>query len=588
MGQESIISYRQIIASMFPENEETQQKRNALSALNGYLEFCKKNFDSEIGRELLEDFDETAERSLLGCSSDNTKYTKKSHLKKWHTFYAQQLQAKAVDVKKHNFKSYVLETLRVKGKEPYWLLKETGSRTAYRWFMDFKVESYPSLRSKDLVCLTSKALGLEENFLWDTFVYYPATIAKPFQPVVTEFRDRQKKVNIKDKSLNYAITSKIWDSEELKTVREECEKLFYFKTDANLPDGIHRSSDDIWSKDTDGTSGSYRHFIRMMKSFLGYVHKEHNIPFLELSLRHTLRTDYISGYMTFFERRHGFLTNTVKQLLCDIRCIVKYYIQYPKHGFPNLSTDEGKKNGKEHLEYITSKIKSSVFLESRNPEDQIRPFLDLEDPLEPFFEALSVLKQQYAFVKREQPYLMWLHEIARDIVLLHLVLEKPIRSKNLAQLRFDKHLYKRRDGFYELLVPKTDVKNNKEIKKTLSLELSKWIDIYREQHYKKLNPKATDYVFISNTEVKYTATTVSKVMGRICEKLIGIETRCHSFRHLRATAYLMKHPREFLHVADMLNDELTTVMRRYAHVNGRLGSKEDDQHLQELINKFEV
>lgn len=586
MGQESIISYRQLISCRFT-NEDSQQKRNALSALNGYLEFCKKNLDSEIGREILEDFDEIVERSLLGCSSDSTKYTKKSHLKKWHTFFAQQLQTKVVDVKKHNFKSFVLELLRTKGKDPYWLMKETNSKAVYHWFMDMKIQNYPSLRSKDVVCLTSKVLGLEENFLWDTFVYYPATIAKPFQRVVTEYNDRLKRVQPKDKSLNYAITSKILDSEELKTVRQESEKLFYFKTDATLPDGIHRASDDIWSKDSDGTSGSYTHFIRMMKCFLGYLHKEHNIPFSELSLRLVLRTDYVSGYMTFFERRHGFLTDTVKQLLCDMRSLVKYYIQYPKHGFPDLTLEEGKKKATEHLEYLTSKIMNSIFLQSRNPEDQIRAFLDLEDPLEPFFEALSVLKKQYAFVKREQPYLKWFNEIARDIVLLQLVLEKPIRSKNLAQLRFDKHLYKRRDGLYELFVPGVDVKNGKEIKKTLSAELSKWIDIYREQHYKKLNSRATDFVFISKKGARFTAEAISKLMGRICETLIGIETRCHSFRHLRATAYLMKHPREFLHVADMLNDDLITVMRRYAHVNGRLGSKEDDQHLQELIKKFE-
>jgi integrase len=265
---------------------------------------------------------------------------------------------------------------------------------------------------------------------------------------------------------------------------------------------------------------------------------------------------------------------------------VKYYEQYPERGFPNLSAAEGKVKAKEQLEYLNTKIKGSRFLSSRNAEDQIRPFLDLEEPLEPFYEAVSVLKEHYVFTKRERPELPKLHEIARNIVLFLLILEKPIRSKNLAKLKFDKNLYKKKDGRYELYIPASEVKNNKEIKKTLSAELSRWIDIYRNEHYKKLNSKATDFVFISDEDIRYSASDLSKMLGRLCLELIGIETRCHAFRHLRASAYLLKFPMDYVYVAELLNDDLKTVIRRYVHINGRTASANDDEHLLSVSKKF--
>ncbi len=473
---ESVLTYKALSQGRFLEKENSQQKQNAMSALLGFLDFCKKDFDSEVGEELLEKFDETVKRHLLNCKTDSTKYTKKSHLNHWRKYYAQSLQSRTVSIKNHNFKSFVLEKLATMGKEHFWLSKQAGSRTVYGWFSDNKIPLYPSLRSKDLVCSVSRILGFEDNFLWDTFVYYPKAIQEPFLPVQTDFRERQlklrgeKRVKGTVNESDYAINQSTWGASEMEHVRKEVQDLFYFKTDDVLPEPIFRKQDDIWGKDPDGTCGSFNHFVRMMRSFLGFLKKEKGIQLKDLSLRLVLRSSYISDYMTFMSRRHGFLTYTVKGFLSDARLLVKYYEQYPQRGFPECPELEGKKKAKEHLEYLAIKTTTSKFLPSRNPEDQIRPFLDLPEPLDPFYEAVSVLKKQYAFVKREQPYLMWQNEIVRDIILMMLVLEKPIRSKNLANLQFDRHIYKRKDGRYELFVPAAEVKNNKDIKKTLSEE----------------------------------------------------------------------------------------------------------------------
>jgi len=453
MKQESALTYRDLSLGRFLDQENSQQKKNSMSALMGFLEFCKKDFDCVVGQELLEGFDEAVDRHLLDCKTDSTKYTKKSHLKQWHKYYAQNLQARTINTKNHNFKSFVLEKLKTIGKDPNWLMKQVGSRTVYGWFSDGEIPFYPAYRSKDLVCAVSNILGFENDFLWDTFVYYPKTIQEPFTPVQTDFRLRQQllrggETRKKGKTIktDYAINLTDWESSEMKHVRKEAQDLFYFKTDDVLPEPIFRNQDDIWGKDPDGTSGSFNHFVRMMRAFLGFLRKEKGIQLKDLSLRLALRSDYVSDYMIFMSRRHGVLTNTVKGFLSNARLLVKYYLQYPERGYPECLELEGKKKAKEHLEYLETKTTGSKFVVTRNPEDQIRPFLDLAEPLDPFYEAISVLKKQYAFVKREQPYLMWHNEIARDIILMMLILEKPIRSKNLANLQFDRHIYKRKDS----------------------------------------------------------------------------------------------------------------------------------------------
>ena len=165
MEQESVLTYKALSQGRFLEKENSQQKQNAMSALLGFLDFCKKDFDSEVGEELLEKFDETVKRHLLDCKTDSTKYTKKSHLKHWHKYYAQNLQTRTINTKGHNFKSFVLGKLATMGKDPNWLMKQVGSRTVYGWFSDSKIPFYPAYRSKDLVCAVSNTLGFENDFL---------------------------------------------------------------------------------------------------------------------------------------------------------------------------------------------------------------------------------------------------------------------------------------------------------------------------------------------------------------------------------------------------------------------------------------
>lgn len=664
------LTYNDLVLSRFEGQGESQQKRNAVSALLGFLDFLKKDFTCVVGPEFLEDFAEGVNRYLLYCKSESTRYTKKSHLKHWQKFYTQQVQSITVSTEGHNFKSFVQQKLVSMGKNPWWLKQQTGSTNAYNWFMNFS-NQYPSDRSKELVCAVSTLLGFEKKFLWDTFVYYPKTIQQPFKNAQTDYGakltelkkgkgrncflmpsppttadktpalvfgekglvqylyekdcivavplnvtklentplstlcfDKESNIflnkkqhyyikaiggrSVPYKGSGYTIRQEIWDSSEMDHVRKEAEDLFHFKTDDVLPDGIYRSKDDIWTKDSDGVCGSFTHFVRSMMPFFGFLVTEKKLQLNDLTLKLALRPDYISDFMIFMSRRRGFLTSNVKGFLSDVRSLIKYYREYPEIGFPELTPELGKKKAKDYLEYITLKTSSSNFRISRNPEDQLRVLLDLEEPLAPFYEAVSVLKKQYAFVKREQPHLMWLNEIAKNIVLLLLILEKPIRSKNLSRLQFERNLYKKQDGRYELYIPAPEVKNKREIKKTLSEDLSQWIDIYRNEHYKKLNPDATSFVFISESEIKYNPRTISKVIGRLCLSLIGIEIKAHGFRHLRATAYLLRFPQDYVYVAELLNDDLKTVIKRYSHLKGRAASKNDDEHLKALAKKFEV
>lgn len=292
--------------------------------------------------------------------------------------------------------------------------------------------------------------------------------------------------------------------------------------------------------------------------------------------------------MKFQNKRHGATTTTIHKFLVNIRAVIKYFIEYPTRIHPKLSKEEAISGLDQYYLYITKRIRSlNVQANTRDPEEQIRPILDLESPLDPIIEAISYMKRNYHYLCRRYPnFTLTMHELVRNIVLMDLLVEKPLRAKNLAGLIVGDTIVKNSDGRYQLNIPAKQVKNNKEIRKTLSEELSKWIDIYLENHHEALCKESTNRLFVSRYNPYLSPSSVSKTCGRICEKYIGIFMRTHAIRHIRATDYLLKHPQHYLYVAELLNDDLKTVVKTYSHLENRVRSDIDDEDLKERRAKY--
>lgn len=62
-------------------------------------------------------------------------------------------------------------------------------------------------------------------------------------------------------------------------------------------------------------------------------------------------------------------------------------------------------------------------------------------------------------------------------------------------------------------------------------------------------------------------------------------TVTHAFRHLVATDWLTAHPNDYLTVAQLLNDELDTVIKNYAHLKRDKSFLRYEDHLSSILGQ---
>jgi integrase len=574
---DNLITYEQLKARRFSE-ESSQQSRNAISTLNRFLNSVGLEDSSIVGPELAQNFESKKSNFLSTFKAPSTRYSQSYHLKGWYKYFHSLAPDPRQDTEGHTFQSFVLQRATSMGMDPWDICRYVKSRTPYNWL---KYGFNPSSRSYGIIDAISVLLDLEPSFLRDAFFYVPDKNSQVFSIPETRYQKKLKKIKGGFKQ----ITKAEWN--ELEKLQQELELFYEFKTADILDDGVHRSSSEQWSINQNGYSGSIDIFEGCMKAYFGFLVHQKGVSKEDLSLIHLFDRTLVIEYMKFQNKRHGATTVTIHKFLVNIRAVIKYFIEHPDRIYSKLSREDTVNKLDLYYIYITKRIKSlNIQTNSRDPEEQIRPILDLADPLDPIIEAISYMKRNYHYLCKRYPnYTLNIHELARNIVLMDLLIEKPLRAKNLAELELGDTLVKNQDGRYQLNIPADQVKNNKEIRKTLSEELSRWIDIYLENHQEALCKEKTERLFVSRYNSFLSPASISKTCGRICEKYIGIFMRTHAIRHIRATAYLLKHSQDYVYVADLLNDELKTVVKVYSHLENRVLSEKDDNDLKELREK---
>ena len=146
-----------------------------------------------------------------------------------------------------------------------------------------------------------------------------------------------------------------------------------------------------------------------------------------------------------------------------------------------------------------------------------------------------------------------------------ILLDAPLRAKNLAPLHLGRHVVRTRaGGVRHFVVPAEETKNRSALAFEVSDSLGELMDVYLTRGRPILVKDADGYLFPAR---KGGAKTPAQLAEQIKHTILletGIVLNAHAFRHLSAKLFLAAHPGEYETVRLFLGHKsLTTTIKAY-------------------------
>lgn len=153
-------------------------------------------------------------------------------------------------------------------------------------------------------------------------------------------------------------------------------------------------------------------------------------------------------------------------------------------------------------------------------------------------------------------------------VLLELLLHVPLRVKNAAALRLDRHFQLPvggKPGPWRLSISKGEVKNDKAIDVEFSLESSAFLARYVSVFRPVLFEGESAALFVSHNGQQKGSAAVSKQFSKFIRRELGLKVNIHLLRHLMAFAYLDARPGDYEGARQLLgHKQVETTIKFYA------------------------
>ncbi len=230
-----------------------------------------------------------------------------------------------------------------------------------------------------------------------------------------------------------------------------------------------------------------------------------------------------------------------------------------------------------HLSSIAKHLQSSsVLTMSRNPKEPIQKILDMQRPLEALFQLAEGVKRCAPSKSKPIEYAIHL----RNLLLVQMLTAAPVRINQYAILTYKQnnlgHLYKADDSWW-LRFDKYETKNHKNYNVRLYPGTYKFIEEYLGKYRPLLVAgNNTSYVFCSKHKVdgrggdlpasiNYLSSIILNMTRKFIPDSPGFSP--HAIRAIVATDFLKSHPGQYELAANLLDDEVATVIKHYAYLN---------------------
>ncbi len=155
--------------------------------------------------------------------------------------------------------------------------------------------------------------------------------------------------------------------------------------------------------------------------------------------------------------------------------------------------------------------------------------------------------------------------LAMYAVAMEILLVCPMRRKNLAELRVDRHLYRpdpRLRALTHLLISADEVKNNTPIEWELPKESARLIEHFLTRHRPHLVEPGNPYLFGTGTTIRSAQHLGEWLAGKVTQA-IGVEFNVHLARHFSAWNFLRMNPGQYEIVRQVLGHASIDMTIRY-------------------------
>lgn len=600
-----IITYQQLLADIAAsfsntrdlEGEATssslpQQVRNIASTLHSFLAYHGKTVDSRVGLELTTNFDTSAADYLNALEvATSTKRDRRYHLKVIRGHFE---KLKAASLGRAPKESTLSQELRRavagSGLAPKTLAKAAGISPSaiQRWLAG----ATPNARGLAPLRRLELKLGLERDSL--------TRLIKDEDPRVDNSNARSIDFR-QDLGLLIEDRYALPEADFNPTLTREWKALFDYKT--SIAPQFERSSKGVWrlipKKDSASRSAlvcrgaqvcpSADVFLMKIRLFLGFLIRPVAAGGWGLTsdqaqtLAWLAHPEAINAFLEFITERSKGVKHAGQAVFCQhVASLLREGTGYLRQrselrqnlpeDFRPLDDTAWKRMCEQTHKILKAWQKCSTGIR-RAPQDPIAFLLDHDEPLLPVLEAIKQIERDAASAapgSKQQAILK------RDALVLALFLSNPLRLRSMQSLTICPSgagsVY-RTDKGYRLRLTPSQLKNGEgDAGKRYDVAIAPWVtgmlDEYIEEYRPVLAKDPNDpYLLLSSRSAGFW-TEMGKHVFKLTKRYIrgcnGISP--HAFRHLVATTFLMKNPNCFLQVAELLNDQLSTVIAAYAHL----------------------
>jgi transcriptional regulator with XRE-family HTH domain/integrase len=224
----------------------------------------------------------------------------------------------------------------------------------------------------------------------------------------------------------------------------------------------------------------------------------------------------------------------------------------------------------------------------RSPGRRVETILGDAFPLKRLVKLVRDLEADEPPQSHERDYAAWI----RDVLFLKMLISNPLRVAQFSVMRFRgsrPNLYQTADGTWRIRFDPSDFKNEKgaafeEYDSAVEPSVSPWIRRYLSEARPRLIGAETDYLLLPGVEgpdrgAGYAALDIvpagNWVADTLAKRVFVVTARYmpegngfgpHAFRHIIATDHLKRHPQDYITVAQLLHDKLSTVIKTYSHL----------------------
>lgn len=590
--------------------KKTQVFRNQRSTLTSFLVFLGKNESNRVGAELLDQFDARSSEYLSQWANNpKGRSDRQSHLRAWHQT-ALEADNEQSPTKDRPFHVELRSCLAQQERAPKTIARECGISTSalQRWVAGAfpNITGLPSLRR--LECTLGLARGHLESLL--PHVYRDENSVPP--PAIS-FRER---VQRQPYGFPLSSLSPEWIAEwtaflDYKTsispdLKRHASWRILAQTDLiSVPDHLCT---------VDGLGCETANFtLKRLRYFMGFLSlpqtappgwseqmKEKQIkagmkcpkepvwraglglpPEKIQTLAILANPKYVDAYLRFMKTGSGGLIHgghrAFAALVSELTRSETGYLWQQAHFASGIPSEILGGRDWHTLCAATHKLanewKKVAKNVSRDPDEPLRPLLNMKEPLLPLFRAIKHLDRLAA---EAAPGSRTQAEHKRNALLVMLLLSNPLRIRTLSLIRWREdnsgNLYRHADGHWHLRLAGNSFKNDDgslltDYDSQLGLDdLAERLDEYIAEYRPALirNAPSSDWLF-PNGKTGGKHLTLNVLFAKITKLYIP---EVHSFgphgvRHLVATYFLNKSPSNFRGVAQLLHDRLETVLKRY-------------------------